>query len=384
MLAFRRSRRSRRSCHILLPAVSTMRRKPEQPSRSPLTRSRKLGFALAIGLVTIVVLEGGARWLLSPPPPNAYPGLSANEMEDDALLWRNRPGAEGPINALGFRGNEIGLEKAPGVRRILSLGESTTYGDGVDWTATYSQRLDDLLRERGVAAQVINGGVRAWSTVQSVKFVDLEASRLQPDVVLFYHELNDFLPTTFRGLRLQGAALSDRELMNRSWVVGLGRHSRLVSTVRLWLARRQATATLKDLAAQAGADVLNIRALPYDGLPDTVPGGRRPWISNDNPLVRVPDADREAALRQLVSLTRARGIQLILIHPAYRLSKPHRCLLTRLATEERVPLLDVEDLLAVDATSRGLAKADYFRDSAHPNEMGHDVIARGLAAMLAK
>ena len=99
--------------------------------------------------------------------------------------------------------------------------------------------------------------------------------------------------------------------------------------------------------------------------------------------LRLPDELRglEPALRELVALTRARGIQLILIHPAYRLSKPHRCLLTRLAAEERVPVLDVEDLLAVDATARGLTKPDYFRDSAHPNEMGHDVIGRGLAAL---
>ena len=107
-----------------------------EASRPPLTLGRKVGFALIVALVTMVVLEAGARLLLPPPPPNAYPGLSANEMEDDALLWRNRPGAEGPINSLGFRGSEIALEKPSGARRILSLGESTTYGDGVDWTAT--------------------------------------------------------------------------------------------------------------------------------------------------------------------------------------------------------------------------------------------------------
>jgi hypothetical protein len=202
--------------------------------------------------------------------------------------------------------------------------------------------------------------------------------------VLFYHEINDLMPTTFRGLQLQAAGMTDVDLMSRSWLVRIALQSRLVSTLRLWLARRQASATLREFAGSHGRDVLEVRALPYEDLPATPPGAARPWMDTSNPLVRVPDADREGALRRLIALTRSRGIRLVLIHPAYVASRPHRCLLTRVAADEHVTILDVEDLLAVDAVRMGLTKNDYFADKLHPNARGHAVIARGLAALLAK
>ena len=107
-------------------------------------------------------------------------------------------------------------------------------------------------------------------------------------------------------------------------------------------------------------------------------------MDTSNPLVRVPEADRENALRRLIALTKSRGIRLVLVHPAYLASKPHRCLLTKVAAEEHVTVLDVEDLLAADAARLSLAKQDYFGDKMHPNPRGHAVIARGLAALLAK
>ena len=138
----------------------------------------KLLLSLCALLVPVLVLEGGARLLLPPPPPNAFPGLSPGETEDEDLLWRNRAGyaaddKHGPINALGLRGPEISEEKPPGTGRILSLGESTTFGSQLRWDETYSHRLEEMLREAGRPVEVLNGAVRAWSTVQSTRFLEL-------------------------------------------------------------------------------------------------------------------------------------------------------------------------------------------------------------------
>jgi lysophospholipase L1-like esterase len=352
-------------------------------SKAPRGLRAKIVLALVSALLAIAIPEIGARLLFPPPPPNMFPGLSPNEMEDPDLLWRNRPNsAEGPINSLGFRGPEVNLAETPGSIRILSMGESTTYGDGVSSEATYSQQLEINLRNQGVQAQVLNAGVRAWSTVQSVRFLELNAAQLMPKTVIFYHEINDLMPTTFRGLRMQAAGLTDVELMSRSWLVRISLKSRFVSTIRLWLARRQASATLREMAGSKGRDVLEARWLPFEQLPITPANAERPWMDTSNPLVRVPDADRADALRKLIELTRSRGIRLVIVHPVYLASKRHQCLLTRIAAEEKIGLLDAEDLLASDAIGAGLRKSDYFTDPLHPNARGHAVIARGLAALL--
>lgn len=344
-----------------------------------MSRWREVLLALFFFLVPAALLETAARLFLPPPPPNAGAGLGANEVEDDVLLWRHRPGhPEGPINSLGFRGPDVPLQKAPGVLRILSLGESTTYGEYVTFEDTYSWRLEAALRARGLTVEVLNAGVSAWSTVQSARFLALEIDRLRPDLVLVYHEINDFLPTTFRGLRLPGGGLTDRELMRRSWLTRLARHSRLVSALRLALVRAGASATLKELAAREGEDVLLASVLPYSALPDGETSGEAPWMDNPNRLVRVPDPDRADSLAEIVALTRTRGARLILIHPAYPESGRHRCVLTRIAAENRIPLVEVEDALAEAGRRDRHAKADYFLDPFHPRPRGHAVIAHAL------
>jgi len=135
---------------------------------------------------------------------------------------------------------EFSLHKDPGIFRILSLGESTTYGEGVSWRQTYSRLLEDKLKKSGMNAQVINGGVRAWSSAQSVEFLKLNIGSLRPDMILFYHEINDYLPTTFRGIQMSGAGLTDLEMMDltrrRKWLQSLTRRSRLLSRLKLWKA----------------------------------------------------------------------------------------------------------------------------------------------------
>ncbi len=370
-------------------------------SHSPLikdVRVRRFGlrfkilFATCCFVVTAAVVEFGGRLILGPVPPNQFPGLNPNETEDDVLLWRHKPGyggsgQDGPINELGFRGPAISLAKPKDTFRILSLGESTTYGYGVEWNETYSLVLEHLLR-RARKVEVINGGVRVWSTYQSVRFLGREIDRLQPDMVLFYHEINDFLPTTFRGLKVQGAGLNDIELakqmQQRSWLRWLARQSRVVTEVRLAWARSLATATEKELAIKHERTVLLVGELPYVDLPLVSPGDEKPWLDNESQLVRVPDPLRRKYLEELIELTRSRGVTLLLLHPSYPVSKPHRCLLTRLAKEHSVPVLEIEDVIQAHARANGKVKGNYFfpNDVYHPNRWGHQVIAKGIARFM--
>lgn len=347
-------------------------------------------------LAPLPLLELGAQMLLEPPPPHALPGLSPGQIPDDELLWRNNAGYApedhfGPINSLGLRGPEVSLEKPEGVTRILSLGESTTFGDGVHWSQTYSAQLELKLRARGVESQVWNAGVRAWSSAQSLRFLQLEMEHLDPDLVLFYHELNDFLPTVIRNLRMRSAGLTDRETMDlisgRSALLRIVRSSRLLTWLSLARARSQADAVTQRLSESSSVDVMLIHLLPYQRLAAVPAGARqRPWMNNPNPLVRVPDPDRETVLRALIDEVEGRGATLVLYHPAYRISVPHRCLLVRLARERGIPLIEVEAVLQRAAAKSGLSKGDYFLegDHYHPNPAGHRAMAQATADVLVK
>lgn len=345
-------------------------------------------------LAPTLVLAGGevvARYVLPAGPENSLPGLSDSEIADPDLLWRNRPespdrGTDGPINRLGFRGAEVPLEKPAGTFRILSLGESTSYGHGLPWRKTYARQLEDDLKADGYPVQVLNGGVRAWTTYQSVQYLLAQGDTLKPDLVLFYHEINDFLPTTVRGIEFHGSGLTDAQVVQRTRHPGvlqrLVNRSRLFDSLRLGYSRWQVAALSMEMKGHR--DRLSVIRFPYRDIRRPPPGARRPWMDNKDPVVRVPDADRLKALRTLLEWTRQHHVTLVFLHPAYPVSKPHQCLLTRLAVEHDVPMLDVEDVITDWTTRTGQPRQAFFfpKDRFHPNETGHHLIAKAIAELL--
>ena len=73
------------------------------------------------------------------------------------------------INAHVTRGPDFADAKPPGTLRILSLGDSKTFGWGLTEKEAYSGRLEDLLQQWAGPkrkVEVINAGVNAWSYPQ--------------------------------------------------------------------------------------------------------------------------------------------------------------------------------------------------------------------------
>jgi lysophospholipase L1-like esterase len=95
-------------------------------------------------------------------------------------------------NSLGFRDDEHPLTAAPGVFRILVLGDSLTKGLGVPQrerivTSVMQRRLDDV----GRRAEVINFGVEGYNTQQEVEMLRLKGLAFRPDLVVLAYCLND-------------------------------------------------------------------------------------------------------------------------------------------------------------------------------------------------
>jgi len=87
----------------------------------------------------------------------------------DFLPYRLRPASSGAlvqeefettvhINSHGYRGPEFQTPKPAGTRRVLAIGDSFTFGWGVEDDETYPARLDEAL---GEDVEVINAGFAA-------------------------------------------------------------------------------------------------------------------------------------------------------------------------------------------------------------------------------
>lgn len=92
----------------------------------------------------------------------------------------------------GNRGSRPLIEKAPGEFRILMLGDSFTFGFGVNSDQTFASLLEKKLRrETGMNVNVINAGVPSYGTLQEVRYLKAYAKKLEPDLVIVAFFDND-------------------------------------------------------------------------------------------------------------------------------------------------------------------------------------------------
>ena len=97
------------------------------------------------------------------------------------------------INSKGLRDTEIGMKKPKGQFRILLLGDSIIFGQGVSFTETLVQRLERALRESGAfdSVEVINCGVAGYGPHQQRRFLEREGMTYDPDIVILGFCHND-------------------------------------------------------------------------------------------------------------------------------------------------------------------------------------------------
>jgi lysophospholipase L1-like esterase len=144
-------------------------------------RAGELGL-LALGLAAAVGLaEAGVRLTgLTERRPTGYAPVASGAR---AAL---------PRNSRGYRDRERTPPKPPGVRRVVCLGDSFTWGHGVEFGDAYPQRLERALPDRlGGAWEVVNLAMPAMGTLDAASVLEREGLAYEPDVVLLGYVLND-------------------------------------------------------------------------------------------------------------------------------------------------------------------------------------------------
>jgi GDSL-like lipase/acylhydrolase family protein len=159
----------------------------------PLLRRRIL-LALAATSGSLLLGEGAWRlWRSRGYGPTSNPHYV---LHDDFLGWRYRPGAVARHRSEEFdveiRIDERGFRAAPGPAagsggpRILALGDSVTFGWGVEGGETFCARLGPLL-----GAEVANLGVSGYGTDQELLLFEQERLSRRPRLVLLMYWRND-------------------------------------------------------------------------------------------------------------------------------------------------------------------------------------------------
>ena len=97
-------------------------------------------------------------------------------------------------NSRGYRGEELQDPKRNDTFRIFALGGSTTYGVGVDAETSYPAQLERQLRKQGYQhVEVVNAGVMAYTTYDTLANFIYHVLDDDPDMILVYHGVNDVI-----------------------------------------------------------------------------------------------------------------------------------------------------------------------------------------------
>jgi lysophospholipase L1-like esterase len=305
---------------------------------------------------------------------------------DRHLFYRLRPGLDLPLtditmppairgrtqwtfhtNSRGFNTDDVPLAKPPGTLRIVALGDSSTFGWGVEPGETYARRLQEILRRRhpGAAIEVINLGVCGYSSLQGLVLLSRTAASYEPDVITLSYGSNDFslVPEPF------DAALE----RNRGWSGALREWLHLSRAYQVLSGSLRAALRGGGEGDEAEALVLNVGPEKSEAnmaaMAQAVErsGGEAIFVTNcardalGEPIRRAaartgrPILDTEALLEGAIPLVLAGG------RPGF----------------ERYRSLYGEALLA-----RFPHLAVYLGDHCHPNAIGHELIAEALAPMI--
>lgn len=329
--------------------------------------------AVVIVCSALVLLEIGVRIV----SPQRSMGICVNEWDREAGT-RLIPGLKGTlscpeysihiaINSKGLRDREFPYEKPPGTRRVLCLGDSFTFGYGVEADETFAKLLGRSL-DAGAAGgsrwEVLNAGIGSTGTAHQLARYETEAHRYSPDVVVVcFCPANDFFDNISSGLyTIEGDSLV-RHHAGRTKARGIQRLTRFVPGYRYLSSHSHLLNLVRYRVAAMNYRELN-RKVSQSAKPDSV-------VTTHNTTTRhLLDAFQRSCER--------RGSEFVVMFmPPPRTGDAARW------TAEMIAHCETRGIRALDLapafeTARREGIQTYYRFEGHWNAAGHEVAARAL------
>lgn len=312
---------------------------------------------------------------------NGFPRQLFRATDDPHLPYAMRPGVDVMVRGVRVQVNEHGMRgpsapalPAAGVHRVLAVGDSATFGEGVPVEAAWPSVLQADLSQRAPGAwEVLNSGVEGWNTEAEVAYLQQQGLALQPETVVVAFNLNDFDAVPVLGPL--GVLTLDHEQRVSTW--SAANWSEFYLVLR-WIFRGSGRVWVGDPSVTPPSTLPGTE--PFEKFDQYVSVLRKQYYRNPNDG-RWPTF--LTAMHDLGAIAKpGRPRVLVVILPdgdqfgdAPDLTPQQKVL--ALCAETGLDCLDLYPMFR-DGGGRPL-----FRDIMHPNAEGYRIVAREVAARLA-
>jgi lysophospholipase L1-like esterase len=348
-----------------------------QPQRA--ARKFGVGKQALFSVIIVLALLGGAEgairiWALYFRTSYEQYNARTGRLElRPSIRYTNSRGAEFRINAKGFVGPEFDDPPAPGVYRIIALGDSCTFATGF-WQIGYPFQLERQLNtgSAGRRFEVINAGIEGYNSTFALARIREELLQHRPKLVIIYIGWNDLMKTDPAAAARVDEHAWLAELLDRSYLIKAYKKVLFVN--------------LRPLVFKPATD----GAQSAETFDDFVP---RRYRSNLEAMVRLLATQNVKALLVTLPTVVRPGMtgpelkQANVFYPYFAaaygvapLLSLHRVYNRTIADVGRREGVDVVDLAGRFEAIND--RTPYFWDTMHPNEKGGGLIAEILAARI--
>jgi hypothetical protein len=342
-----------------------------------LSLSKRIAFSAMISLGVWLMAEATVTWLYAAelqawesPPPSPQQGVPVM-VGNPYLLYEYLPGqiyergVDVTINSRGLRGPEPVVPKPPGVRRLLTTGDSSVFGFGVPYDGVFSSVAAASL---GDNVEPIIGAIPGYSSFQSINLLLMRALETEPDLLVIANLWSDNNFDSF----------VDKDVM----AVTSGFEDSLIARLRRVLTR-SAVYRVADWKLRVRGSVDKVRSVGWQQTSaDRGQIGER----------RVAIDDYALNLEKLVDIARDHDAEVVFVVLANnedlrsatsemsgpKAWDPYRQVMRDTAARHGAPVIDVPSLFLASKMS----SEELFLDEMHPTIAGHRLMGEALASAL--
>ena len=283
------------------------------------------------------------------------------------------------LNSHGLRERELAIPKPEGTFRLLVLGDSFTWGVGLDAEQSVPRLLEELLTADHASRkiEVVNAAIPGHNTVEQLHLFRETGQLYEPDLVLLIYNLNDieYLPELAEGEPETETATPVVEIDPGEDVTSYSHRAGLRGMV---LAVEKRSALTRFLVPRVGSLLRRlglIRSVEFSWVAKVFQG-----FHDDNPGWR----ESRRALSELAAEARAMDIpMMVAIYPLFANLEDYQGRSAHAVIGEACAELGIPatDLLPLFENTRTRSHWINHMDS-HPNARAHRVVAEHLLPLV--